>query len=203
MTMIEKKCESIKKEIEKLTKSLDRYTGILEKKNAKCAALDCEWTREEFYAHRDTDMSNAQYAAWFEKEIAEDNVADTKHRLENACKRLEKAEIERAAAAERTAEQEAITAKEIAWLEAAQASEEKYLKWLEEFKADCAKDGVLIEEAEHNYVRGLTKTGKRFILYINNGWTERSFHSYTLRINGNTVFTSGLFSTCYGYIVNR
>ena len=203
MTMIEKKCESIRKEIEKYTKAIERHAGILEKKIAKCNALNCNWTREEFFAHRDVDMTKEQYGAWFDKEMSEGNLGEARGRLANACKRYEKAEAEREAAAERTAEAEAITAKEIAWIEAMQKSADKYEKWLEEFKADCAKDGVLIEAATGNYVKGLTKNGKTFVLYLNNGYTERSLHSYTLRINGETLFTSGLFGTCYGYIVNR
>lgn len=203
MTILEKKCESIRKEIEKYTKAIERYNGILEKKIAKCNALNCNWTREEFFAHRDVDMTKEQYGAYFDKEISEDHLGEARGRLANACKRYEKATAEREAAAEKTARAEEISAKESAWIEAMKQKAEEYKKWLEEFKADCAKDGVTIEAANGNYVKGLTKNGAAFVLYLNNGFTERSLHSYTLRINGEALFTSGLFSTCYSYIVNR
>ena len=46
-TMIEKKMNSIIKEIEKLNKSLERHQGLLQKKIEKCEKLNCNWTKEE------------------------------------------------------------------------------------------------------------------------------------------------------------
>lgn len=204
MTMAEKKMNSIQKEIEKLEKSLERYQGLLEKKIAKCEKLDCNWTREQMFEKRENnEMSQEQWSAWFDKSLAEGNVEDTQHRLENACKRFEKAAAEYEKVAEKTAEDERIDAKELEWLENRQKSEEEYYKWLEQFKKECAKDGIIIDEASNNWIYGNTASGKKFSMYINDGYTIRSLHSYTLRVNGVVLFTSGLFSTAYKYLMNR
>lgn len=204
MTMAEKKMNSIQKEIEKLEKSLARYQGLLEKKTAKCEKLNCNWTREQMFEKRENnEMSQEQWSAWFDKRLAEGNVEDTHHRLENAAKRFEKAVAEYEKVAEKTAEDEEINSKELQWLEAAQKSEEEYYKWLAQFKKECAEDGIIIEKADRWHVIGNTVSGKQFVLYLNDGWTKRSLHSYTLRVNGTVLFTSGLFSTCYKYLMNR
>lgn len=203
MTMQEKKVESIKKEIEKMTASLERYTNILAKKNEKCIKLGCDWTQEEMRIHRDSDMTDKQWGAWFDRCIAEGNVEDTQKRLDNAFGRLEKAEAEFSKVAERIAEDEMIANKEAGWLEAMQKRQEEYEKWLAEFKAECLEDGIIIDEASRHFFSGTDANGRRFAMYINSGWTERSLHSYTLRINGTTYFTSGLFSTGYRYLMSR
>lgn len=204
MTMTEKKMNSIQKEIEKLEKSLERYQGLLEKKIAKCEKLDCNWTREQMFEKRENnEMSQEQWSAWFDKSLTEGNVEDTQYRLENACKRFEKAVVEYEKVAEKTAEDERIDAKELEWLENRQKSEEEYYKWLEQFKKECAKDGIIIDEASNNWIYGNTASGKKFSMYINDGYTIRSLHSYTLRVNGVVLFTSGLFSTAYKYLMNR
>lgn len=204
MTMAEKKMNSIQKEIEKLEKSLNRYKGILEKKIAKCEQLDCNWTREQMFEKREgNEMSQEQWSAWFDKSLAENNVEDTQRRLENAGKRFEKAVVEYEKVAEKTAEDEGISAKELEWLEASQKNEEEYYKWLEQFRRECAEDGILIDKATSAYIYGNTTSGKQFSLYINSGYTFRSLHSYTLRVNGVVLFTSGLFSTAYKYLMNR
>lgn len=204
MTMAENKMNSIQKEIEKLEKSLARYQGLLEKKVAKCEKLECNWSDEEYFAKRDAnEVTQEQWSAWFDKSLAEGNVEDTQRRLENAGKRFEKAVAEYEKVAEKTAEDEEISAKELQWLEAAHKSEEEYYKWLAQFKKECAEDGIIIEEASNNWISGRTATGKKFSMYINEGWTRRSLYSYTLRVNGTVLFTSGLFSTGYKYLKNR
>lgn len=204
MTMAEKKMNSIQKEIEKLEKSLNRYKGILEKKIVKCEQLDCNWTREQMFEKRENDeMSQKQWEAYFDKSIAESNVEDTQRRLENAGKRFERAVAEYEKVAEKAAEDEEISAKELKWLEASQKNEEEYYKWLEQFRRECAEDGILIDKATNAYIYGNTTSGKQFSLYINDGYTIRSLHSYTLRVNGVVLFTSGLFSTAYKYLMSR
>ena len=204
MTMAEKKMNSIQKEIEKLEKSLERYQGLLEKKIAKCEKLNCNWTREQMFEKRNNnEMSQEQWSAYFDKSLAEGNVEDTEHRLANAAKRFEKAVAEYEKVAEKEAVDEAINAKELAWLENRQKREEEYYKWLEQFKKECAKDGILIDEATNAYIYGHTASGKKFSMYINDGYTVRSLTSYTLRVNGTVLFTSGLFSTGYKYLMNR
>lgn len=204
MTMAEKKMNSVQKEIEKLEKSLARYQGLLEKKVTKCEKLNCNWNNEEWLAKRDAnEVSQEQWSAWFDKRLAEGNVEDTQHRLENAAKRFERAVAEYEKVAEKAAEDEEISAKELEWLEAFQKNEEEYYKWLEQFKRECAEDGILIDKATNTYICGNTTSGKRFSLYINDGYTIRSLHSYTLRVNGVVFFTSGLFSTAYKYLMSR
>ena len=201
MTMAEKKMNSIQKEIEKLEKSLDRYKSLLEKKTTKCEELNCNWTKEQMFEKRENnEMSQEQWSAWFAKSLADGDVEDTQRRLENAGKRFEKAVAEYEKIAEKTEEDEEIDAKELQWLEAVQKNEEEYHKWLVQFKKECALDGIIIEEAANNWISGYTKSGKRFSMDINNGFTKRSMHSYSLRVNGTTLFTSGLFSTGYKYL---
>lgn len=201
MTMAEKRMNSIQKEIEKLEKSLDRYKGLLAKKVIKCEKLNCNWTIEQMFEKRNNgEMSQEQWSAWFDKSIKEGDVEDTQKRLENAGKRFEKAVAEYERSSEKTAEDEEINAKELQWLEAVQKNEEEYHQWLTQFKKECALDGIIIEEAYSNYIVGYTKSGRRFSMCINSGWTERSLHSYTLKVNGTVLFTSGLFSTGYRYL---
>lgn len=206
MNMTERKMNSIKKEIEKLTKSLNRYQGILDKKVAKCEKLGCNWNRDEWFENRDT-CSPDQDVAYFEMTVAQSNVDDTNRRLETQYRNLNKItnkfEIESEKAAEN--EKEIGRAKEIenGWLSAPKTAEEreaKYQAWLKKFKEECLKDGVIIESANNSFINGFTKSGKRFVMYSNNGMTERSWHCYTLRIDGETIFTSGEFFTGYAII---
>lgn len=209
MTMNEKKVQSIQKEIEKLTNSLNRYKGLLEKKIAKCEKLNCNWNEEEFFIKRDSgELTQETFNAWFAKSIEEDHVKDTEKRIKNAIERLEKAtgvwekEIE-ATIAEKEFEERA-NGIESKWMKlSAEEIKAQYEKWLAEFKAECLKDGIIIDHASSLFISGETPKGKRFVLDINNGWTDRSNHCYTLRIGGIVYFTSGTFQTCYRYIKNR
>lgn len=199
-TMVEKKAESIRKEIEKLEKSLARNKGILEKRIAKAEKVNANWSREEFFQHRDTDMTDAQWSAYFDKRSAESDIEDITERLENAKKRLSKIlpKVEEASAEK--AETERLEVMESRFYRASKSAEEReaeYQAWLKWFKAECLKDGVVIEEANGWVVYGKTRSGKRFCMFGNSGHTVRSLHCYTLKINGETVFTSGDFSTAY------
>lgn len=174
-TMIEKKMNSIIKEIEKLNKSLERNQNLLQKKISKCEKLNCNWTMDEWFEHRDVDATPKQKEAWFEKSCQESEVEDLERRLQNAETRLSK-----------------VTGKF------------EYEAWVKQFTEECAKDGILIDEnPSSNFITGKTPSGKKFMVDINNGMTERSWHCYTLTINGETVFTSGTFATCYQVIKNR
>ena len=200
-TMNERKLESINKEIEKLNKSLARYNDILAKKVSKCESLNCNWTRDEFFAHRDVDMTDAQYGAYFEKSVAEGNVEDTQERLENAKARLEKVSPKVETESLQRQENERVMNLETSWLRKSREElEEEYQRWLKWFKAECLKDGITIERADNVFISGETAGGERFVMDINSGLTERSRHCYTLRINGQTIFTSGDFSTAYARI---
>lgn len=204
MTRAEQKVNSINKEIEKLEKSLERYTKSLNNKTEKCIKLDCNWTREEMFKKRESgEMTQKQWEAWFDRSVTESYVEDTQESLEKAFRRLEKANGECEKEYEAKQIDLAIANKEANWEALAQKKKEEYEKWLAEFKAECLKDGIIINEASSNWISGTTKGGKKFAMYINNGWTERSNHSYTLVINGVTYFTSGLFSTGYKYLMNN
>lgn len=196
-TMIEKKAESIRKEIEKYEKSLARYTAAFEKKAAKAEAAGCRWTKNEFFEHRDTDMTDKQWNLYFEMSVAEGDVEDTKRRLANAKERLEKVLPQVANVEANKTEEKRIAEIEATCREIKTITKEEYEVWLAKFKAACLKDGVVIEGADNNWVYGTAKSGKPFSIYINNGYTERSLHCYTLRIAEETVFTSGDFETAY------
>ncbi len=202
MIMAEKKVESIKKEIERLTKSLERNSNLMNKRIDKCKQLDCNWTREEMFIHRDTSTDN-QMNAWFDKFHYEREVEDIQKRLENAFKRLEKATGELERVEEKIAQDKMILEKENSWSELTRIAHEEYEKWLKQFKAECLRDGIEIEKADAHYISGKTSKGNKFAMYINEGWAERSSHSYTLRINGVVYFTSGLFNTGYRYLMNN
>lgn len=207
MTMTEKKMGSIQKQIEKLTKSLTRYQGILDKKIAKCKQLGCYWIGDEWFEHRD-NCTPEQNAAHFEMVVAKSNVDDTAHRIETLTNNLNKItgkfEDEVKKTAENQKEIDRANQIESNWLsitkKTAEEREAEYQAWLKQFKAECLKDGVMIEKADNTFINGTTKSGKHFAMYINNGATERSLHCYTLNIEGHTVFTSGDFTTAYAII---
>lgn len=227
MTANERTMQSIEKEIAKLAASLERYEKALEKKVAKCEKLGCNWSLEEhrailkeFYARHEGEqvipygndddlLTEKQESAWFDMYCAQGNVEDAKSRLENAEKRYNKisgiVEEENAKNEAFMIEYNRLSDMERKWL--AEKKEQEYLAWVKEFVADCAKDGIKIDTEKYfmptySQVYGLTPKGKRFALYLNSGWTERSFHCYTLRIDGKTVFTSGLFWRSYNVIKN-
>ena len=79
----------------------------------------------------------------------------------------------------------------------------EYERWLAEFKAECLKDGIIIDNACGTWFDGTAANGKRFYLDRNNGWTDRSWHCYSLTIGGETVFTSGEFNTAYRYLMKK
>lgn len=203
-TMLEKKMNSIMKEIEKYEKSLATHEARLAKKVAKAESLNCNWNREEFFTHRDSDMNDAQWEAYFAKRCEENEVNDIKRHLENAFTRLNKIapKVEAQMIANEAESEFTQKANRIEkhWL-SVEEQQKKYEEWLKNFKAECLKDGVVIEEAHSTWVNGTTPSGKRFVCDINNGWTERSRYCYSLRIGGNTIFTSGTFTTAYSTIV--
>lgn len=123
---------------------------------------------------------------WTEEEFAE--------------KRLAKATEKAFEVSLKIDEEKAIEQKEESWISAIQKSEKEYEAWLKQFKAECLLDGITIEYATNALIAGKTKSGKQFTMYMNNGWTDRSRHCYTLTIEKDTIFTSGLFSTGYSII---
>lgn len=200
MTMNEKKLGRVEKELTKLYKSLERYQNLFEKKQKKCIELNCNWSDEEWIQHREANnYTEAQWQAYFDMDVQQSYIDDTKHRIgtlektqskyeklvkeENAKNEAFKAEYDRLSDAEIKMSQEMAKA--------------EYEAWLKKFKADCLKDGIVVEEAKSFMVYGTTPSGKRFSILLNNGWTERSHHCYSVRIEANTIFTSGEFWRAY------
>lgn len=212
-TMIERKAESERKEIAKLEKRLEREEAKLAKATAKAEKMDA-LERKDIW-----DEPNPENPGWRKPEHipyvsafmdyigARYDVEDTKRRLENAKKRLAALmpKVEEQEESNKETERiESIESGCVKWATLTKEELEKrraeYEKWLAEFKAECKRDGVTIEEACGAFVIGLTKSGKQFVLYINTGRTVRSWHCYTLRIDGKTLFTSGEFETAYRVI---
>ena len=212
-TMIERQAASVQKELEKLNARLAREQAKLTKKIAAAEKLNATCTREEWFAGMREAYNNDQKDAWFEMECAKHDVEDTESHIANAEKRLAKltgkVEAQQTANAAEAAEVERIGKIEIKMLSEeeikanAARRKEEYEKWLAEFKAECLKDGIIIDEACGRWFSGTTANGKRFHLDGNCGWTVRSRHCYTLTINGNTVFTSGEFVTAYRYLMQK
>ena len=204
MTQIERMLKRCENDIAKAQKGIDRCTKWNEKKEAKCVKLNCLWTTfEEFATHRDTDMTQPQYAAYVDWSMNLKQIKEYEHNLAVAQREYDKLQGRYNTACEAAEFEDHVNNMENSWSQSVNLEEEheKYLRWLEQFKADCLKDGIVINEATNNYISGLSKQGEKFVMYINNGWTERSNHSYTLRVDGETVFTSGLFSTGYRYLM--
>ena len=199
MTMLEKMIAKAEKDIEKARKGVERTSKWGEKKADKCKKLDCLWTQSEMFEHRDNGtMTDEQWQAYFDYVCNKRDIEDYERQLEKAYKRLD---IILNVADDKAKEQEADNHISGMANRYETYSAEAYEKWLAEFKAECAKDGITIEDANRNFIHGLTKAGKSFAMYINNGFTDRSWHAYTLTINGDTIFTSGLFGTGYRYLM--
>lgn len=205
--MIERKAESIRRDIEKIQKSLDTHRTRLEKKTAKAAELDAlerkaEWDSEESGFRTGDNLK--KFSAWFDMYSEAREVEDIEKRLANANERLNKVIPQVEAVAADKIEEDRVNEMEskFYWInhKSKEEREAEYQEWLREFKAECLKDGVVIEECDGWWIAGTTAKGKRFALYGNSGYTERSRHCYTLYIDKKMVFTSGDFSTAYSII---
>ena len=188
------------KEWEKLQARLERQKKALEKAEAKAEKFGIkEWTRAEYRAWIETVEVNESFfiknkadqdknSAWFDLGLKRDAVTDTEKDIERCEARLaKKTEAYEQAQAERE-ELEKVTGKEELMMLDFQQEQKEWLK-----------DGIILEERYW----GSTPKGKRFIIYRNSfGMTMRSLHCYTLKIGGETIFTSGLFWRCYSVIKN-
>lgn len=205
-TMLEKQINKAMKDVEKYQKSIARHTALLEKKRAKAIKLDCNWTLAEWCEHRDAKTyTDEQYWAFSDVYDEEREIEDATHRLGTAEKILAKLTGKAEAKAAQDAEDARLADMEAKWWDTINAKtweeqEAEYEKWLAAFKAECLRDGIVIEEVSSNVVYGTTASGKHFYMEGNNGITMRSLHCYMLRIDGNTIFTSGEFSTAYTYL---
>jgi len=205
-TMTEKRAASIKKELEKYNNQLIRRKALLEKKIQKAVKLGANWSDEEAREHYDT-CTYEQRAAWFDLSITRDSVKEAEEHIENATKRLNAILPELAAVEAKTQEDERIEEIKTSFekrlsLEDYIKAQEEYQRWLKWFKAECLKDGIIIDHYGNHLINGSLKNGKHFSMLINDGYTERSFHCYTLYIDNECIFTSGLFETAYKALRN-
>ena len=212
-TMMERKAESVRKELEKLNARLERQQKKLVKETANAEKLNAICTREEWFGGMREKFTNEQAWAWIEWTSAQEDIQETKGHIENAQKRLDKLTGKVEEQREAREKEEAVVARceSIERRMLTQAEQEanaaqrkaEYERWLAEFKAECLKDGIIIDNACGTWFDGTAANGKRFYLDRNNGWTERSRHCYTLTIGGVAIFTSGEFNTAYRYLMQK
>lgn len=227
MTMKEKQMLSASKEVEKLQIRIQKLNEKLLKKEALAVKHGCStWDNAEWrrrldamqarhpgqamipFGEDDDLITEKQNSVMWDLYSISQEIKDERRRLEISLKKLQKLTeaVEEIKSTEAAAEEEtnAANAKEDAWTSFFSKSAEdraaEYQKWLKWFKAECLKDGVEVEEASSSCIYGKTKSGKKFFMYINSGFTTRSRHCYSLTINGATVFTSGDFTTAYAAI---
>ena len=185
------------KELEKLNAQLERAKKSYEKKLANAIKLGVDtWNADDhtnwiasvekinsiYIANKEDIKKNEAWWDLFSAKRAVDEITDS---IERAEKRLSKAEAEVNNYRE-----------EINKIEDLKAKEEFAKRTFEEEQKEWAKDGIKLEGRYY----GVTPSGKTFNIYGNNGFTDRSWHCFTLRINGETIFTSGEFWRAYAII---
>lgn len=199
MKMVEIKMASVVKELEKLETRLEKAEAKLEKAIAKVEKMGCKWTHEEhreWLANVETTEDGwiinkediKKNGAWFDWWRAEDAVKEIKEKIEYAERRFEKTEEEVERHREEVAKMENLKKKE----------ELQKLEFEAEVK-EWAKDGITLERRYAGY----TPNGKRFVIDRNHGFTTRSWHCFSLWIDGETIFTSGEFWRAYAVIKNN
>lgn len=188
------------KEWEKLQARLERQKKALEKAEAKAEKYGVkDWTRADYRAWIETVEVNESYfiknkadqdknGAWFDLGMKRDAVEDTEKSIARCEARLEKKmEVFEKDEAEREE------------LEKVAGKEELMKLTFEQEQKEWLKDGIILERR----YAGTTPKGKSFVIYRNNfGFTMRSLRCFTLRIGGETIFTSGLFWRCYSVVKN-
>lgn len=185
------------KELEKLNDQLERAKKAYDKKYANAVKYGVQdWDSVEHNAWLET-TEKTEFAylinkadikkngAWWDLFSAKRQVEDITERIGRAEKRLEKAEQE---VQKYYNELDKITD--------LKAKEEFTQRQFEEEQKEWAKDDITLEGRYY----GLTPNGKKFVIYGNDGWTDRSLHCFTLRIDGRTIFTSGEFWRAYAVI---
>ena len=185
------------KELEKLNNQLERAKKAYEKKYANAVKYGVQdWSNNEhsawvettertelgFFVHHEDEKKNG---AWWDLFGAKSQVKDITERIERAEKRLEKSEQEVQK-----------YYRELERIADLKAKEEFTQRQFEEEQKEWAKDRITLEGRYY----GLTPNGKKFVIYGNNGWTDRSLHCFTIVIYGRTIFTSGEFWRAYAII---
>lgn len=198
MKMIEIKLRSQTAELEKLTARKERAEAKLQKACAKAEKLGVAgWSMEDFRAYVDTmEVKDGWFtdkkqiekkAAWSDRWSAERELNEINASVERAEVRFAKAE----------AEVETYRAQVRAQMSAKEREELMKAEFEQEQK-EWSKDGIKLEDRYY----GETPKGKRFFIERNHGFTDRSWHCFTLTISGQTIFTSGEFWRCYSVIKN-
>ena len=197
--MVEIKFRSICKELEKLNSQLERAEKRLVKAEARAIKMNAMFESHEAYREwiENVPTNNGwiinkedveRNGAYREFTSAKYDIKDLKERIEKTEKRFETAE------AKMEDKRRAIQI-----IEDQKKKEELMKLEFEEEQKEWAKDGITLEER----YSGKTPTGKRFFIYQNRGCTERSWHCFTLDIDGQTIFTSGEFWRAYAEIKRR
>lgn len=188
------------RELEKLAARLERAEKSFAKKRAAAEKMGvADWTVDEWRTWIETVETTEngwivnkadvkKNGAFNDMYFAEQEIADVKARIEKAEARFEKSRAAVEAVYKKIREEEDLKKKE------ALAKAE-----FEQEKKEWAKDGI---ELEGRYY-GRTPNGAKFWVERNHGFTNRSFHCFTLTIGGETVFTSGEFWRCYAVIRKR
>lgn len=192
---------AIMTEIAKLNTRLEKTQARLEKKRAAAEKLGvADMTADEHSAWLATVPTENGWivnkadikknGAWFDLFGAEREVNEITAKIENAQKRMEKAETELTAYRE-----------ELAQIEDLKKREELWKLDFEAEQREWAKDGITLTS---RYM-GTTPKGRRFEIDINHGYTMRSLHCFTLSMTDEsgewyTVFTSGEFWRAYAVI---
>ena len=189
------------KELDRLEKQLERRSKALAKAQAKAEKYGVEsWTSTErnewlntieldgiYIKNKEDQQKNG---AWFDLLRAKDDVQETERAIEKCKARLEKKEE---AFTETLAKEEE---------ERISKRDDLIKETLEEMQKEWAKDGITLEGIDYGFY-GTTPQGKRFAIYKNSrGYTLRSLHCFTLRIDTETVFTSGEFWRAYHIVRN-
>lgn len=182
MTMLERRVESLKKDLEKLELRKEKVSARLAKKAATAEKYGVNVSLVEF--RNIVDRTPEQQFAFLDLYGEQMELDDINHRIGTIKKSLEnlssKLEVETAAVAKAKAE-------------AARA------KAIEEWK----QDGIIVKDMWSNLITGTTPKGKQFSIYGNNGFTERSRHCFSVIIDHKTVFTSGDFTLAYITVKNN
>ena len=197
MKMVEIKMRSITTELEKLYAKLERAEKKLAKATARAEKAGViDWTAEDRQNWMETVETNEWHyivnkedieknGAWMDLFGARYDIKDIQRRIENTEARAEKAQ-------EKVAEYH----KQVEALADLKQKEELRKLEFEAEQKEWAKDGITLEDR----YTGITPNGKRFGIWGNSGVTTRSWHCFTLYIDGEVIFTSGEFWRAYSII---
>ena len=211
MTRAEITMNSYQKDLDKLTAQLAKAQNTYEKKLAAAQKQGvAEWSIEDHNAWLQTIETNAggwiinkadikKNEAWWDLYSAGNRIEEKQDEIKRATARLEKATGKYIAECSTKEAEEIITTRANmadSYLTVT-LTQEEIEAMQEQMKAEWLKDGIVITEFHGSGLDGITPEGKKFYFYINNGFTDRSWHCYTLCIDGVTLFTSGTIQSCY------